>query len=228
MYVREIEGKETTFGVSGALWRDALIFYDRESGSYWSQIDGRSVNGKYKGKQLEELPSIQTTWGQWKKMHPDTMVLKPDKRSRGGSPYAGYNKSETMGVLGTKNPDDRLPGKTLVLGVEGDGSFLAIPLGLLEEKRILNVDLDEHPVLLVSAPGGDGYAYRPVHGEARLHFKEEDGVLMDTESGSRWDPATGKAISGKLSGSMLPRLETRKIYWFVWASFHPETGLIQP
>ena len=34
------EKPPTTFGVSGKLWRDALIMYDRDSRSLWSQIDG--------------------------------------------------------------------------------------------------------------------------------------------------------------------------------------------
>jgi hypothetical protein len=229
VYVREIDGEETTFGVSGALWRDALIFYDRGTESYWSQIDGRSVNGEHKGKRLTKYPSLQTTWGEWKKLHPETLVLKPSKRSREGSHYSGYFKSaDKMGVMGTENPDDRLAGKSLVLGVESEGKFVAIPLGLLQERGVLDIELDGQPLLLVSAFGEDGYAYRPVAGDQRLHFRQQDGKLFDTETGSEWDAASGSAVSGDLAGTQLERVDARKIFWFVWARFHPETALVNP
>ncbi|MBD3867796.1 MAG: DUF3179 domain-containing protein [Acidobacteria bacterium] len=227
MYVREIEGKETTFGVSGALWRDALIFFDRDTESYWSQIDGRSLTGDHKGKRLVKYPSVQTSWGEWKKMHPDTLVLKPDTRSRTGSPYAHYFEDpDKMGVLGTKNPDKRLPGKTLVLGIEAGSSYAAVPLRRLEKKGVLELDADG-PVVAIRSPGGDGFAYRPVADGMRLHFTLEDGQLIDRETGSRWDPAAGKAVAGLMEGETLPRLDARKIFWFVWAGFHPETVVVK-
>jgi hypothetical protein len=223
VYVREIEGRETTFGVSGALWRDALIFFDRETESYWSQIDGRSLTGDHKGKRLTKYPSLQTRWGEWKKMHPETLVLKPDNRSRNGSPYAHYfDDPDRMGVLGTKNPDKRLPGKTLVLGIEAGGAFAAVPLDRMQKKGVLELDADG-PVVAIRSPGGDGFAYRPVADRMRLHFAFDGGRLIDRETGSRWDPAAGKAVAGPMAGISLPRVDARKIFWFVWAGFHPET-----
>ncbi len=226
MYVREIDGKETTFGVSGALWRDALIFFDRDTESYWSQIDGRALIGDHKGKRLTKYPSVQTTWGEWKKMHPETLVLKPDSRSRSGSPYAHYfDDPEKMGVMGTRNPDDRLPGKTLVLGIEAGDEFVAVPLGYLEEKGLLELDAGG-PLLVLGAFGEDGFAYRPTAGERRLHFALGENGLKDLETGSIWDIARGEAVSGELKGVVLPRVDARKIYWFVWAGFHPKTEVV--
>jgi hypothetical protein len=226
VYVREIDGKEANFGVSGTLWRDALIFFDRDTESYWSQIDGRALIGDHKGKRLTKYPSVQTTWGEWKKMHPETLVLKPDSRSRSGSPYAHYfDDPEKMGIMGTRNPDDRLPGKTLVLGIEAGDEFVAIPLGYLEEKGLLELDAGG-PLLVLHSPGGDGFAYRPLAAGMRLHFSLKEGDLIDRETGSRWDPALGEAVAGLLAGETLPRVDARKIYWFVWAGFHPKTEVI--
>lgn len=52
VYARKIEGKTLDLGVSGALYRDSLVMYDRETGSYWSQIDGKALRGPLTGKKL--------------------------------------------------------------------------------------------------------------------------------------------------------------------------------
>ena len=61
MYVREIEGREVELGVSGRLWRDALVMYDRRTGSLWSQIDGRAILGPAEGQRLEEVERLKST-----------------------------------------------------------------------------------------------------------------------------------------------------------------------
>ncbi len=48
-------------------------------------------------------------------MHPDTLVLKKERPIK-GSPYAEYFADPTkLGMPGNTNPDQRLPGKELVV-----------------------------------------------------------------------------------------------------------------
>lgn len=49
---RTIEGEVTEFGVSGMLFRDNLIPYDRNTGSYWSQMRNQCVHGEH----IESVP----------------------------------------------------------------------------------------------------------------------------------------------------------------------------
>ena len=98
MYVRPtVNGKVSTLGVSGKLWRDALIMYDRESKSLWSQILGEAVAGPAQGNRLEELPSQLTTWKDWSQRHPDTLVLKRPRVS--SSKYEQYYYNRNMIAL---------------------------------------------------------------------------------------------------------------------------------
>ena len=62
MYAREFEGRTLTFGVSGALLRDSMVMYDRQTGSYWTQVDGLAIGGALKGRALQAVPSVHTTW----------------------------------------------------------------------------------------------------------------------------------------------------------------------
>jgi hypothetical protein len=54
VYARNLGPRTLTFGVSGMLYRDALVMYDRETGTLWSRIDGRARHGKSGG------PTIRT------------------------------------------------------------------------------------------------------------------------------------------------------------------------
>ena len=45
VYIRSDGVREMTFGVSGRLWRENLVMYDRQTNSWWSQASGRSRAG---------------------------------------------------------------------------------------------------------------------------------------------------------------------------------------
>ncbi|HIK89771.1 MAG TPA: DUF3179 domain-containing protein [Dehalococcoidia bacterium] len=51
-YSREINGEVHEFGVSGKLIMNALVMYDRETESLWSQFLSQSVRGELMGTKL--------------------------------------------------------------------------------------------------------------------------------------------------------------------------------
>ena len=131
------------------LWRDALIMYDRSTQSLWSQINGTAVAGPMKGRRLDEVPSELTTWGEWKRRHPDTLVLSKPPLS--GSPYDDYFADpQRIGVGGSANPDPRLPGKELVIGLERNGRFAAIPLSLVEKRGVVEAEALGIPLVITT------------------------------------------------------------------------------
>ncbi|SFR50643.1 DUF3179 domain-containing (seleno)protein [Halogeometricum limi] len=108
---RLVAGRPTTFRVSGHLWRppriyteasvldgrafgaslndaDAavrnsgnLVLVDDATGSYWSQLLARAVCGPASGTRLVFRPSTVTTWGSWRRDHPETDVCLPPPHS---------------------------------------------------------------------------------------------------------------------------------------------------
>ena len=94
VFVREINGEETTFGVSGNLYNSCLVLYDRETESLWVQPWGVSVFGEETNNELDRIPAIRTTLGQWREKYPDTQVLSTDtghRRNYAVNPYGDYN-----------------------------------------------------------------------------------------------------------------------------------------
>ena len=232
MYVRPRfeDGEPSTFGVSGKLWRDALVMYDRRSRSLWSQIDGRARIGPMSGTVLAKIPSQVTTWFAWRNRHPDTRVLvKPVIES---SPYSSYyERSSWVGLPWTRiGGDDRLPPKTLVIGIElGEARALAVRLESLEGEGWTSGEVAGRPVLVL-APDDPraALAYGRRVGGRTLEFefdRRDGGQLIDRQTGSRWRWQTGAAVSGPLAGRTLPPLPATPIYWATWTGFHPETEL---
>ena len=72
---REIDGKEIVFGNQGALWGNAMTWWDHETGTVWSQPIGEAIVGPRKGDQVELLPSELTVWSSWREAHPGTLAL---------------------------------------------------------------------------------------------------------------------------------------------------------
>ncbi len=63
------------FDFATSLINDNLLFVDRETKSVWSQLEGAAVIGELKGEPLNAVPTLQATWGAWRKRHPETLVM---------------------------------------------------------------------------------------------------------------------------------------------------------
>ncbi|NOH10947.1 MAG: DUF3179 domain-containing protein [Chloroflexi bacterium] len=226
MYSREIEGEEYTFGVSGKLIRNVLVMYDRQTGTLWSQLLGKAVEGELKGTELEFLPSWMTTWEDWKARHPDTQALRKGYFGDRDS-YDSYYASNRTGVIGETYSDDRLYIKEFVIGVENDGDTKAYPFGVLNDEPVVNDTLGETPVLVVfDADTGSGVAFsRIVDGETLTFDLSGNLGLVDQETGTSWDGLTGEALEGPLAGSQLERIKSTHSFWFGWKDLHPTTGV---
>jgi len=115
---------------------NALVMYDRESRSLWSQFLSQAVSGELAGTKLETIPLTLTTWEKWKETHPETVALR--KGSRSGDPYDSYYFSRAAGVIGESNKDSRLPTKELVLGLGFDTNPVAFPHSKLRSEKLVH------------------------------------------------------------------------------------------
>ncbi len=126
------------FGVSGRLFNSTLILYDRDSERLWPQMYA-GLEPSLGTEWLDQLPFTQTTWRQWKALHPDTIVLSDDtgfSRNYNAYPYGDYrtNHSNTFSPL---NPaaDPQFDNKMLTYGLfdRSTGAARAYPMDVLFE-----------------------------------------------------------------------------------------------
>ncbi len=72
---RFINGHETSFGVSGHLYNNNLVPYDRKTESYWSQMKLNGIKGPYGGYDLEPEFLLHTIYSTAIASYPDAVVL---------------------------------------------------------------------------------------------------------------------------------------------------------
>lgn len=135
-FIRDVNGYTVDFGVSGKLYNSDLVMYDRYEGSLWQQATGEAIAGKaaQRNEVLEKIPTTTTTWGRWKKRHPETIVLSRTTgydRDYDRYPYGTYERNGEI-YFGIQNEDLRLPLKEVVYGVVINGEAKAYQEGALE------------------------------------------------------------------------------------------------
>ncbi len=72
---RTIDDTITEFGVSGHLYNENLIPYDRNSNSYWSQMKLSGIRGYYGGTSLTESLLVKSNWETIRTAFPNSRVL---------------------------------------------------------------------------------------------------------------------------------------------------------
>jgi hypothetical protein len=227
VYARTLGRRTYTFQVSGRLWRNSLIMMDRETGTSWSQVTGRAIDGAHRGAQLQKLEAVQTTWERWRSVHPDTLVLKKSDEVL-GSPYQKYfDDPDRMGLFRAQWLADRMPGKTLVFGAMLGSHALAVTEGALDGEGMIKADVGGVPVVLARGPEGGvrAFAARIDDEELELSRDPATGKVMDA-GGSTWDLATGRSIAGPRLGARLETVAVTPVFWFAWSSFFPNTQVI--
>ena len=129
MYARRVAGRELTFDFAGNLYKNNLLFVDRETGSVWSQLHGKSVLGPMKDNPLEMIPSQQTTWKFWRELHPDTRVMiEPGKEGR-----RYFYRNRKPGTKPPKKQPATHDVAMLGLGLVIEGKAMFYPLRELEK-----------------------------------------------------------------------------------------------
>jgi hypothetical protein len=212
------------------------VFKDRETGSRWQQSSLEAISGPLQGAHLSLYPFLLTSWEEWRRLHPDTLVLKPlpgyaDRiRAKNDQIRQGFS-GEGAAPADVTYHDDRLKPKTMVLGLDVGGASRAFPLTALQQVKVANERLGGKPIVVVHQPDTDTTtAFVARGGGKTLTFSAIDAKaseLRDAETGSRWT-AYGACISGPLKGTALEPLILEPEYWFAWSEFHRGTTIYSP
>ena len=224
VFERIVNGEKVEFGTSGKLYNSNLLMYDRLTESYWSQALGLAVKGELTGYQLNLIPFDVITWGDWKTLHPDTLVLSTETgyiRSYATDPYGSYY-TEPRIMFPVEHKDDRMSPKEIIIGFNENETYKANKQNDIETKVIINDTIGETPILLVSLFSENSRAFVRIVDDKILDFVHSDGKIFDTQSNSEWN-YDGLAISGEYEGSQLNRMSIEPGFWFAWVAFHPDT-----
>jgi hypothetical protein len=225
-----VDGRVLKFHLAG-INNQNFIMRDEETGSWWQQISGECVLGPLKGRRLKMFDHDELTFATWKGEGDGGRVLRPDPKIEAKGEYAPADWERSVALMRVAttlaNPNEVLPARTLVVGMEAGGASKAYPFDALEKQNPITDTLGGAPLLVLL--GEDGKSVRAfdrrLGGRAlELFLKPGTHTLVDAATGSEWD-FTGEAVAGELKGKRLARLRPLKDYWFDWKTYHPDTGV---
>jgi hypothetical protein len=233
VFNRIIDGQKVVeFGTSGKLYNSNLVMYDRTSKSLWSQALAEGIVGKYAGIKLERVPFDIAYWKEWKQLYPDTKVLSRDtgsNRPYGADPYGDYYTNSDV-LFPVSNKDGRLNLKEIVVGLENKGQYKAYKLQEIENRKVINDQVNGKSITLFSLYPFMIRAYDPVVEDGaekvvlQFDYNAENNKFIDKQTGSEWN-FEGKAISGQMKEKQLTRIAFDEGFWFEWVAFHPKTEI---
>ena len=181
---REVNGETLTFGVQGALFMNAMTWWDHVTGSIWSQPLGEAIAGPLLGETVELFPSEFTTWGSWREANPDTLALDGP-----GGP-TGFDLGD------------------LFIVVDFDEEVRAYPVSDLRQVGVVNDVVAGAEIAVVSDPTDpDRWAvFSRRVGDVVVELEIAGEVLRDRVTGTTFHPARGIGLDGELRDARLARL----------------------
>ncbi len=226
-YDTEHNGTTYNLGTSGFLYRSNKLMYDASTQSLWNTIEGKPVLGPLfdKGIELDVLPIVTTTWGEWKATHPNTKVLSLDtgyKRDYGeGVAYQSYFETDDL-MFPVPKSNHSLPNKAEVLIVrtpDYEKDPLAISIKYLKKKKWYRGSIGSTRFIVIADKTGAARVYD----SSSIKFNSyKKGILMDNQN-QEWNIAHDKLTSP--DGTVLERLPSHNMFWFAWYNTYPKTRL---
>jgi hypothetical protein len=210
---RYLDGNFHTFRASGLLYQDNLVYYDLETGSFWSQMLFKSIKGPNSGLEPVYINSFETTYGIAKELFPEAIVF---------TDYIGSGDDRTTPLTSSKS----LPlSNNLVLALPHHNNkpgFLPVvnyntldEMGIIKSGNILIVYSKPHQYInaFVSIPG------------VEFEFKNDFPSILTDNEGNTWD-AFGHAISGPREGERLNGTVSYLAFWWAWEGIFKDFDFI--
>ena len=125
----QFQGQDLVLRTSGLLSRSNKVMYELGSRSAFDTFTGEALSGplRRRGVELEQASVVTTTWGEWRRDHPDTRIIARDGGIGESYPLDPLDGRDDDGPIFPVGPvDPRLPVQERVLGViAADGTPVA-------------------------------------------------------------------------------------------------------
>lgn len=226
----QLNGVNYALGTSGFLYRSNKLMYDKATQSLWSTERGEPVLGPLvdKGIALAYESVVTTTWGEWRKRHPDTTVLSLDTGHRRnyseGYAYADYFATDEL-MFNTPFNDTRLANKQEILALRfaaAPNEQLAIDTDFLSKNPLYKNRIGRQEFIVLTDNSGANRVYDP----KGIHFVGYDGdSTVSDDEGNVW--ILKEEWLENTKGDKLTRLPYHRAFWFGWLAAFPETQLIK-
>ena len=229
LYETEFEGVRHRLGTSGFLYRSNKVMYDQDTQSLWNTTWGEPVIGPLVGKNIRLNRSylVTTTWGEWKRRHPNTTVLSLEtgyQRDYGeGVAYNSYFSTDDL-MFSISTSDDRLKNKDEVLALTFPGKSnktLAIAADFLAQNPVYHDSIETLDFVVLTDKSGANRVYQ-LDG-IKIRDYDQKGLVTDQQN-RQWRLQEDGLYRDDLR---LARLPAHRAFWFGWHAAFPDTRLVQ-
>lgn len=230
LYKTTVNGTTHEIGTSGFLYRSNKLMYDKATQSLWSTLEGKPVVGPLVGKgiQMEYLSVVTTTWGEWKRIHPETTVLSLNtghSRDYGeGVAYHSYFSNDDL-MFNVQRVDKRLANKESILAIklsESPEETLAISTRFLKKNKVFHTQVGDRNLIVLTDKSGANRAYDA--GNIKFNKLKSGHQVVDSD-GNLWQIKESQLVGA--TGKVLDRIHTFNAFWFGWQAAYPDTKLIK-
>jgi hypothetical protein len=213
---RNVGGEVTEFGVSGMLFRENLVPYDRNTGSYWSQMRMVSIHGTRIETRAEPVPFFETDFSLIRTHYPEAEIL-----SDSCSGLIGCRHKDATDEVAPGNSSAGLlePGKEY-FGVVREERAVVFSLDSFEaQTRIYDVSLPGKKVLVVGNQGLNFIAAFETSGLGQITFNAKDPfpIAFGDDKGNVYN-IFGVVTAGPQKGEQLPPASAYRAKGFAWES----------
>ncbi len=224
---RDINDKVSEFGVSGHLYNENLIPYDRNGKSYWSQMILQSIKGNSAGEDLESETLLLALGATVAKSFPKALVLVDTSENI-------CNDSICIPLKQSKNQGDPVDNNVVIpngdffgfvntnITVGGKAAMLFNYDMFADSVSTYNTNFSNLKVIVVGSKtlqfivgfiddtGNPESVFSPVQNSLP--------IILSDNFGNKYD-ITGLVVDGPLKGKRLGSSTSYTAHGFAWASF---------
>ncbi|MBU2525265.1 MAG: DUF3179 domain-containing protein [Bacteroidetes bacterium] len=240
------EGREVVldFQVSGMLRNSDMIMFDEQTETWWQQLTGEAIAGKYEGVSLEILPSMVLSVSDFFKRFPEGKILSQQtgiSGRYGRNPYVGYDNQDGnpyAGFISTDKLTNKLPNMERVVNLTVDGQHKVYSFSSLQYKKAHHDNFQGKEVVVFYKSGtvsvldahkiaeskdvGTAVIFSPFVEDTKLTFREKNGYFYDKQTKSKWD-ISGLCLEGAYAGKTLEIVPHGNHLAFAWLAFYPDS-----
>jgi hypothetical protein len=169
-----VNGRALHFYLAG-INNQNFLMRDKETGTWWQQINGKAIYGPLKGATLDLVPYDELTFGEWKSEVSGGQVFAPiAKYKKEYDPNWEPDVAKLPVVISF--PGTELKSRDVVVGVEVDGASRCYPWDALVKQSPIMDHVGGKPVMVAVAPDGKSFRafVRQIDGkDAEFFMKSE-------------------------------------------------------
>ena len=233
-YESVTDGEPIKFGTSGLLYRSNKLMFDHGTKRLWNTFEGVPVVGPLVGSgvRVTHRSVVTTTWGEWRRMHPETTVLSLEtgyeRDYDEGAACQGYFSNDDL-MFDVSELDDRLDNKDEVMvllldDADGVRHPLAFAVEFLEDHRIHTEEHAGRRLVVVTTAAGANRVYDA--GETEFERADGDLVVIDSDGG-RWRVGEDALVHATDPARRARRIAAQRAFWFGWHAQFRNARLVE-